>query len=89
MAKELVKGLYAKEADVDFVITRLSIKVEELNQFLSEKKNVIKENNGWIKMDILKSKSGKLYASYDDWKPQKQVTTADHSPDREDDGLPF
>ena len=89
MAKELVKGLYAKEADVDFVITRLSIKVEDLNNFLQEKKHVIKENNGWINMDILKSKGGKLYASYDDWKPQKQVTTADHSPDREDDNLPF
>ena len=89
MAKELVNGLFAKEGEVDFVITRLNIKVEEFNQFLADKKNVIKENNGWIKMDILKSRSGKLYASYNDWKPQKQVTTADHTPDREDDGLPF
>jgi len=53
MASELVNGVFAKEAPQDFVVTKLSIKVSDFAQFLRDKEGLIKENNGWLNMDVL------------------------------------
>jgi hypothetical protein len=67
-------------ADIDSLET-LKKKLDVLN---------IKENNGWLNMDVLKSKKGGYYVGYSTWKPNKEVTTSQHSPDRElVDDLPF
>jgi hypothetical protein len=90
MARELVNGFFAKKADKDFVVTKVSLKTNDFLEFINSKKGIIEENNGWLNFEILKSKNdrNKWYASYNDWKPEKQVSTSDHSPDREAD-LPF
>ena len=90
MASELVNGVFAKEAPQDFVVSRLSIKVADFVQFLRDKEGLIKENNGWLNMEVLKSKKGGYYVGNSTWKPNKEVTTSQHSPDRELVGdLPF
>ena len=89
MAKELVEGIFPKEAQQDFIVTKLSFKVADFANFLRQKEGVIKENNGWINIDVLKCKSGKWYCAYNDWKPEKEVKAAQHSPDRITEDLPF
>ena len=58
----------------------LKLLIEELNKL---KPKAIK---GFINLSLCESKAGKQYFKLNDYKP-KEVTTADHSPDRDD--LPF
>mgnify|MGYP003632347367 FL=1 len=90
MAKEFVNGIVAKEVpQLSWIVAKLNINVEEFKQFLEEKQPNIKNNNGWLTVNVLRSKAGdKIYCQYDDWKPKDPVTAADHSPDRQDD-MPF
>tara|TARA_R110000744_G_C19097821_1_gene533228 strand:+ start:409 stop:681 length:273 start_codon:yes stop_codon:yes gene_type:complete len=90
MAKEFVNGIVAKEVpQLSWIVAKLNINVEEFKQFLEEKQPNIKNNNGWLTVNVLRSKAGdKIYCQYDDWKPKEAVTAADHSPDRQDD-MPF
>ena len=74
MAKEFVDGIVVKKGPKDFVVARLGFRATEFADFLIKKKAHI-ENN--------KSDPNKLYASFDDWTPNK-VEASDHSPDRED-----
>jgi hypothetical protein len=84
MAKEFVNGIVAKEVpQLSWIVAKLNINVEEFKQFLEEKQPNIKNNNGWLTVNVLRSKAGdKIYCQYDDWKPKEAVTAADHSPDR-------
>jgi glycerol-3-phosphate responsive antiterminator len=52
-------GLIVKTADnqPDFVIGKLSIKVDEFVKFINAN-----QKNGWVNIDLLKGKSGKPYA---------------------------
>lgn len=65
-----VNGMIAKRKDnaPDFVICSISLKVEELIQFMQQH-----NNNGWVNVDIKKSRGDKLYASLNDWKPNGQT----------------
>ena len=60
-------GLIAKlrENQPDFVICSLSVKVEDFVKFLNEN-----HDNGWVNIQVLKSKAGKPYCSLDTWKPK-------------------
>lgn len=89
---EFVNSIIPKGSDLDFVVCKLSIKVEELQAFLKSKEQFSKDNDGWINVDILKSKNdpSKLYSKFSTWKPKKQqVTSSQHQPDRELDDVPF
>ena len=92
---EFVDSIIPKTSHLDFVVCKLSIKVNELQQFLKDKEDFANDNNGFITIDILKSKNdpSKIYSKYSDWKPNKKpIGTADHMPDREiddNDDLPF
>lgn len=87
---EFVNSIIPKESPLDFVVCKLNIKVEELQHFLDTKKTFAKDNNGFIVVDILRSKKdpSKVYSKYSEWTPKKAVTNAQHMPDREDD-MPF
>lgn len=89
MAKEFVDGIIAKKGPRDFIVVKLGIRAQEFADFLLKKKSFIEQNNGWINIDIYRAKndSEKMYASFDDWLPNK-VNSNDHSPDR-DEGVPF
>lgn len=70
----------------DFVIGKLSVKVEEFIKFLEEH-----ESNGWVNIDLKEGKSGKYYAELDTWKPEKQEESKGENGDEyvNPDDLPF
>lgn len=87
--KVFVDGLIIKDAPVDFVIAKLSFKVEEFKKFLDEN-----SNNGWMNADILMSKGGKMYSALNEWKPdgeqrQSKPQQFNTSDDLVDNDLPF
>ena len=70
MTKEFVNGLFAEkpsEHAPDFVKCKLSIKVENLVEFLKEKQN----KAGYVNVDILENRAGKYYAKLNDYKSQE------------------
>ncbi len=58
-----------KEGAPEFVRGSLSFKVEEFTKYLKEK-----NNNGWVNIDILKSKSGNTYLKLNEWKKDSTLT---------------
>jgi hypothetical protein len=65
---EFIDGLIVKpphENAPDFVIAKVSIKREELIEWLEAR------DGEWINADIREAKSGKYYAAVDNWKPSK------------------
>jgi len=59
-------GMIIKDrgAAPEYVIAKVSIKVDEFIQTLQEH-----SDNGWLNIEIKQAKSGKNYASIDKWKP--------------------
>ena len=73
----------------DFVKCGISIKIDEFITYLKTH-----DNNGWVNLDMKKSKEGKLYVSLNDWKPDTQQeyspkTDPRHSGTFEDSNIPF
>lgn len=54
----------------DFVIGRVAVKVADALAWLKSN-----ESNGWVNMDIKKSKGGKYYMELDTWKPSPKAET--------------
>ena len=88
---DFVGGVYVDESPRDFVVVKMRLSVAKFQDFLNNSyvKEFAKKNNGWINMDVLKSKNGKLYIPFSEFIPEKKVTTVDHNPDRELDEVPF
>jgi hypothetical protein len=66
MEKIFVNGLLAKkprDTAPDWVKCNISIKREELIQFLTE------QTDEWINVQVCESRGGKWYAEVDTWKP--------------------
>lgn len=85
--KKYVDGMIVKrnEKAPDFVICNLSLKTNNLIQFLKDN-----ESNGWLNVDIKIGKSGKYYAEVNTWKPKYKDTPVDqlgNIHDKED--IPF
>ena len=55
-----------RENQPDFVVGRLSIKVEDALAFLKER-----ACDGWVNLNINKARSGNYYCELDTWKPNK------------------
>ena len=75
MEDNRVNGMIIKPAHPnapDFVKCSISVKVDEFITYLK-----LNDNNGWVNLDMLKSKEGKLYVKLNDWKPDNQQ---DYSP---------
>jgi hypothetical protein len=67
-----INGFFAKaphENAPEFVKAKINIKREELLQWLSAR------SDEWISVDIKESRSGKWYASVDDWQPNAPSLT--------------
>lgn len=93
---EFVKGMIVKAPHAnapDFVIASISIKVEELSEWLSNR------DDEWINIDVKESKGGKWYAAVSTFKPKSRGASpvTEHSeakgnafqPQDDDDGIPF
>ena len=76
MDKVFAKGFSFKRNDnaPDFVVGKLSLKADEAIQFIKEN-----SSNGWVNLDIKKSKEGKFYIELDTFKKENKV----------EEGLPF
>jgi hypothetical protein len=89
---ELVKGMYVKEGDVDWVKLRIDFDVEEFSKMLINHKDVFEANKGKGRIDVCLSKGGKLYATLSTFKPQakEEVSVKSHLAEREEPAdLPF
>jgi hypothetical protein len=67
----LAKGFYfdkPREGAPDFVKGKLSVKVTEAVELLKKYEN----NAGYVNLDLLKSKEGKLYFTVNTWQPEKK-----------------
>jgi len=74
---EFVPGLFVKAPHhkaPDFVKASISIKVEELGQFLREK---YKAKEEWVNIDVKESKGGKWYAAVSTYKPKEREDTTE------------
>jgi len=87
--KLFADGLFAFHTEKDWLPMRLSVKVDEFAKTLIKNKELAAENEGRLNIDIKRGSSGKLYAEINTWKKEKQVTAAEHSPDRKEADLPF
>ena len=70
---EFIDGFFAKaphENAPEFVKAKVNIKREELLRWLTNK------NDEWISVDIKEGRSGKWYASVDNWKPAENAQTS-------------
>lgn len=72
MDKVFIDGLIAKkpnERAPEFIIAKLSVKVEEFKRFLDEH-----NDNGWVNFEIHESKDKtKFYPVLDTYKPQSPI----------------
>ena len=82
--KKFPKGLFAKKPHdkaPDFIITNISLKRQELIDWLNS------QTDEWINIDAKISKDGKHYVEVNDWKPEKKAEQTEGK--EEDDDLPF
>ena len=81
---DFVGGVYLDESPKDFVILKMRMHVDRFQQHLDnpDVKSFVQKNNGYLTMDVLKSKNGKLYIPHSEFVPEKKVTTVEHNPDR-------
>lgn len=86
--KKFPIGLIVKEGNADFCIAKLSFKVKEFSKYLDEN-----SSNGWLNIDILKSKNNKIYSVLNDWIPsnsiQQNAKKIDSVINDEENNLPF
>jgi hypothetical protein len=95
MDKIYVQGMYASDASTpkqrEFIVSRLAIRVSDFITFLKDQNQHV-DDKGFLRMDIKRSLKdpNNLYGELNTWKPSgKAVTSAEHSPDREAEDLPF
>ena len=84
---EFPKGLMVKkprDGAPDFVIASISIKREELIEWLSSKEG------DWINLDVKEAKSGHWYSSVNTFKPKHETKPGANVPAAEyDSDIPF
>jgi hypothetical protein len=77
----LVDGLFfdrPREGAPDFVKGRISIQADKLTEFVAKHKN----EKGYVNIDLLKSKAGKLYCKLNTFVPEAK-------PEMTKDDIPF
>ena len=89
-----INGLYTYTNEKSFIVSKNSLNVEKFLEQLKDPdvQKHIKENEGYLKfITMLSKKAGKPYSKLEN-NNYKEVTSKEHSPDRnteDDDGLPF
>ena len=73
----------------DFVLGTLVVTLDDLTQFFNERADLLTEYNNkkQLKLQLLKSKDGKLYAAVDTFKPQPR--TEQPQPTAPEEKLPW
>lgn len=66
----------------EFVVGRLSIKVDDVIPFLKEN-----QKKGWVNLNIKTARSGNHYVELDTFEPKKKTESPNEKTDKED--LPF
>jgi hypothetical protein len=82
---EFVNGLSVKaphENAPSFVKANLSIKVDDLKEWLNTK-------SGWVNIDVKESKGGKWYAQVSTFKPKEPEKANAYVADKDEDLIPF
>lgn len=82
-------GMFAYETDKDWLPFRISIRAKEFADTLVKYAHLAEQNDGKLNIDIKKSSKGSLFAEINTWKKEKEVTSSEHSPDRQEVDLPF
>ena len=85
METEFAKGFYPKapsDKAPDYVKFKVSLRREELIEWLNSKEGV------WVNLEVKEGRSGKWYASVDNWKPAGETNSGGKSNDFDDD-IPF
>lgn len=79
--KNFADGLRVTRRDnaPDFVVCQLGFKASDFAHWM--RANMTDE--GWVNVDVKRSKSGNLYAELNDWKPKQE------KPQHPDDDIPF
>ena len=93
MDNKLIQGLYCSKGNQEWKVLRIGVKIETFMDELIRLKSKASAK-GFVNIDICTSPKDKtkMYAILDDYVPEKkpQVTSAEHSPDREKEtDLPF
>ena len=80
VSKIFAKGFSFKrnENAPEFVVGKLSLKADEAIQFIKDN-----SSNGWVNLDVKKSKDGKYYIELDNFKLNKAKQ------EKLEEGLPF
>tara|TARA_R100000781_G_scaffold16214_2_gene13353 strand:+ start:3271 stop:3543 length:273 start_codon:yes stop_codon:yes gene_type:complete len=74
-----------RENAPDFVVGRLTLKIEDALPFIKER-----ANNGWLNLNINIGRSGKPYVELDTWTPDSSKTsTSAPQEKKEEEPLPF
>jgi len=76
----------------DFVVGRVSIKIEDAVAFMKQH-----EKNGWVNLDVKQARSGSYYIELDTFEPKGRGGDAKSKPSKapapapaeEDDDIPF
>lgn len=97
MSKEInpdfTHGIYYKKGTQKYIDFKVQINLEQLRNYveLDKVKEHLQQNNNKLDITVKTSKAGNLYGKLDDLSYKKELTSSQHSPDRddEDDGLPF
>lgn len=84
----LVDGVFFKkpiETAPDFVKGHVSFKVAEVIPFLEKHKKA----DGWVNVDLLKSREGKLYFKLNTWTPKKEEAAEPEVPPISESDVPW
>jgi hypothetical protein len=73
-----------KENQPQWVLANLSFKVNDFTKFMNDN-----QSNGWVNVQLLKSKDGKPYAKLDNWKPSEEATRQPQPVEDNSESLPF
>ena len=92
--KVFAEGFYfdRRENAPDFVVGRISVKVNKAKDFLDAQAN----DKGYVNLNILRSRDGGYYMEVDKWQPKKRddgtwTPKVEESPvvDNDDENIPF
>jgi len=87
--KKFADGMYAFKTDFDWMPFKLQIVVKEFAETLIKYKDLAEKNDGKLNVDCKISGKGKLYLEVNDFAKKKEITSSEHSPDRQESGTPY
>ena len=87
-----VGGVYPSESPLEYILLKQRVNVAQLKDYLDNPhvKELAQKKGGYLDFDVSRTSKGNLCIKHNEFVPEKQVTTADHNPDRNfDNDNPF